>query len=182
MPRFSKKTMSELEANHAAAPSPLKGRLYLLVHNIRSLHNVGSIFRTADSFGVEELILSGYTPTPPDPRLSKTALGAEETVNWSTSRDAEDTLRKLKQQGVQIAALEQTTQSLPIHSFQPSTKKLCLILGNEVTGVDERLLALTDVSLEIPQYGTKHSLNVSVAAGIALHSISCQMSPAAEFR
>lgn len=175
MPRFVKKSMPEIREIHAASRSPLEGRVHLLVHNIRSLHNVGSIFRTADCFGIDDLILSGYTPHPPNPKLSKTALGADETVPWRSCDDPVGLLKDLKSQHVLICALEQTWDSTEIHRFDPLGKKICLMIGNEVSGIDPKLLSLADLSLEIPQFGTKHSFNVSVATGIALYSFFQQI-------
>lgn len=177
MPRFEKKTMPEIRDLHASSKSPLEGRVHLLVHNIRSLHNVGSIFRTADCFGITDLILSGYTPYPPDPKLSKTALGADETVSWRRCEDPVDLLKDLKQQHVRICALEQTWNSTPLQDFTPPVQPVCLVIGNEVSGIDPQLLSLCDVSLEIPQFGTKHSFNVSVATGIVLYALFQKWTP-----
>ncbi|MCC5925308.1 MAG: TrmH family RNA methyltransferase [Bacteroidetes bacterium] len=133
------------------------------------MHNVGSAFRTADAMGIRGLLLSGYTPCPPRAELSKTALGAEETVSWFFKNDPEECVHMLKEQGYDLVSLEQTVVSIPIHEFViPSSKKICLLLGNEITGVDESLIIQSQHVVEIPQYGNKHSLNVSVAAGIAL--------------
>lgn len=175
MPRFEKKTMPEIREIHATSTSPLANRVHLLAHNIRSLHNVGSIFRTADCFGITDLVLSGYTPYPPDPKLSKTALGADETVPWRRCESPTDLLEEFKRQDVLVCALEQTWDSTPIQQFTPPVQPVCLVIGNEVSGIDPDLLSLADLSLEIPQFGTKHSFNVSVAVGIALYSLFQKM-------
>jgi 23S rRNA (guanosine2251-2'-O)-methyltransferase len=150
--------------------------LILVLDNIRSLHNVGSIFRSSDAFGIEKIYLCGYTGTPPNPEIRKTALGATETVQWEAFKEISPLLQQLKQAGWTIAAVEQTDQSIPVQSFQtPLEKGLVLILGNEVEGVQEEALRLCDYSLEIPQFGTKHSLNVAVAAGIVLFTLRKQL-------
>ncbi len=149
--------------------------LILLLDNIRSLHNVGSIFRSADAFGIEKIYLCGYTGTPPNPEIRKTALGSTETVQWEAAPKITEVIQHLKEQGWTIAAIEQTNQSLEVNSFRPNQEKgLALILGNEVEGVQDSALALCDTSLEIPQFGTKHSLNVAVAAGIVLYALRNQ--------
>jgi tRNA G18 (ribose-2'-O)-methylase SpoU len=150
--------------------SPLRDHFILWLHNIRSLHNVGAGFRNADAFGIHELWFSGFTPTPPRPEITKTAIGAEEHVSWKKIEHAIKQIHQLKNEGYAVLALEQTNESIPIHHYQLSGKPVCLILGNEVTGVDEEILQETDASIEIPQFGMKHSLNVSVASGVALYA------------
>lgn len=150
--------------------SPLRETFILWLHDIRSLHNVGAAFRNADAFGIRELWLSGFTPTPPRPEITKTAIGAEEHVPWEKIKNESDAIRRLKNDGYSILALEQTDQSIPIHQYEMSDKPICLVVGNEVTGVDENLLSEIDATVEIPQFGMKHSLNVSVASGVALYA------------
>ena len=152
--------------------------LVLILHNIRSVHNVGSIFRTADAAGVSRIILSGYTPTPLDrfnqPRkdLAKVALGAEKSVPWDVSRNLGRTLEKLKKEGFSLAALEQDARSTPLFSYTPEpSTPIALRVGNEVRGVSAPLRNKMDVLLEIPMRGKKESLNVSVATGIALFAL-----------
>jgi len=150
-----------------------------VLHNIRSVHNVGSIFRTADAAGVSKLILSGYTPTPLDmygrPRadLAKVALGAEKIVPWEKTANVSTALKKLKKSGYMILAVEQSPRSISLFDWRlPSpTPPLALILGNEVRGLSPQILRAVDTILEIPMRGKKESLNVSVAAGIAMYSI-----------
>lgn len=150
--------------------SPMRDRFILWLHDIRSLHNVGAAFRNADAFGIHQLWLSGFTPTPPRPEITKTAIGAEEHVKWKKIENELEAIHQLKKDGYSIVALEQTDQSIPIPEYEPSGKPICLILGNEVTGVDEMLLSKIDTAVEIPQFGMKHSLNVSVASGVALYA------------
>lgn len=150
--------------------SPLRDHFILWLHDIRSLHNVGAAFRNADAFGIHQLWLSGFTPSPPRPEITKTAIGAEEHVIWKKIENEVETIQQLKKDGYSILALEQTDQSIPIHKYEPAGKPICLILGNEVTGVDEMLLSRIDDAVEIPQFGMKHSLNVSVASGVALYA------------
>ena len=142
------------------------------LHNIRSMHNVGSVFRTADAFGIKEIVLSGYTPIPPRPEITKTALGAEKSVKWSSFLTILDANLYLKELNYLLVGLEQTDSSILINNLpiQESTK-ICLISGNEITGIDDQIIPILDHIVEIPQYGKKHSLNVSIATGIALFSI-----------
>lgn len=145
-------------------------RLCLLAHNVRSLWNVGSFFRTSDAFGVEKIYLTGYTPTPPRREISKTALGAEEFVPWEHQEDPKDAIDYLKSDGWRIVALEQTGDAVDLESYDPP-EKVVLIVGHEVTGVPQEILDLCDDKVHIPMQGKKESLNVSVAAGIALSSL-----------
>lgn len=144
--------------------------ILLLAHNIRSLWNVGSLFRTSDAFGVEKIYLTGYTATPPRREISKTALGAEDSVPWASERDPVKAIKMLKKKGFAIVALEQAKRAVDLATYQPPSK-VCLIVGHEVLGVPKELLKLCDAIVHIPMHGTKESLNVSVAAGIALHHL-----------
>jgi 23S rRNA (guanosine2251-2'-O)-methyltransferase len=139
----------------------------IVLDSVRSMHNVGSAFRTADAFLVEKIILTGITGTPPSREIHKTALGATESVPWEYHQSAIDALKALKKQGFKIVLIEQTTQSTPLQQFEfnPASKYV-LVFGNEVHGVSDDLLPLADLALEIPQVGSKHSLNVSVCLGI----------------
>ncbi len=144
----------------------------IVLDNIRSLHNVGSAFRTADAFRVEKIYLTGITGTPPHREIQKTALGATESVAWEYSENTALIIQKLKEEGYTIVIVEQTTDSLPLQTFfAESGKKYCLVFGNEVHGVSEEAIALGDLALEIPQLGTKHSLNISVCLGIVVWEI-----------
>jgi 23S rRNA (guanosine2251-2'-O)-methyltransferase len=139
----------------------------IILDNIRSLHNVGSAFRTADAFRFEKIYLTGITGTPPHREIHKTALGATNTVAWEYAEGPSFVIEDLKKNNYTILVVEQTTNSRPLHQFMPEPgKKYCLVFGNEVNGVSEEALLMADGSLEIPQAGTKHSLNVSVCLGI----------------
>ncbi len=142
----------------------------IILHNIRSLYNVGSLFRTADSALLSEIILCGYTPHPPRKEIEKTALGAVDTVPWSYYKDIAEPITNLKSQGWKIAALEICDKTRPYNSLKKEDYPLCIILGNELSGVDDYILEMCDFALEIPMYGVKHSLNVSVAAGISIYA------------
>lgn len=144
----------------------------IVLDNIRSLHNVGSAFRTADAFKVEQIFLTGITGTPPHREIHKTALGATESVPWQYDSEAATAVQRLKNEGYTIVIVEQTSESLPLQKFnaEPSSR-YCLVFGNEVNGVSESVISLADIALEIPQEGTKHSLNISVCLGIVVWEI-----------
>jgi len=141
----------------------------IVLDSIRSLHNVGSVFRTADAFRIEKIILCGITGTPPHREIEKTALGATNTVPWEYAVSARDAISTLQQSGYLALALEQTDNSVWLQDnlFDPK-RKYCFIFGNEVFGVSDEVINICDVSVEIPQFGTKHSFNVSVSTGIVL--------------
>lgn len=139
----------------------------IVLDNVRSLHNVGSAFRTCDAFKFEKIYLTGITGKPPHREIEKTALGATVSVDWEYLERTSDLLHKLKQEGYIIIVIEQTSQSKSLQLFHPEDeKKYCLVFGNEVHGVSEEAIALADHAIEIPQHGTKHSLNISVCLGI----------------
>jgi len=150
--------------------------IYLLLHNIRSTHNVGSIFRTADATGVEKIYISGYTPAPIDrfgrarPDISKASLGAEKTVAWEVVSNQVELIDKLRTEKINIVALEQDKRSIDYREIKKGNGVL-VILGNEVDGVEKEILDLCDEIAEIPMLGTKESLNVSVSAGVVLYSL-----------
>jgi tRNA G18 (ribose-2'-O)-methylase SpoU len=146
----------------------MKRRIILLAHNVRSLWNVGSFFRTCDAFAIEKLYLTGYTGHPPRKEITKTALGAEESVLWEHASDPLLTLENLKSDGWDLVALELKETAIDLQTFKPS-QKVCLIVGHELTGVPEEILSLVDAIVKIPMLGSKESLNVAVAAGVALH-------------
>ncbi len=143
----------------------------VVLDNIRSAYNVGSIFRTSDGAMVEKLNLCGYTPFPPQKEVLKTALGSQESVKWEHFDDPKEIVLKLKEEGYKICALEQTDSSFPHYNLNEENFPLCLIVGNEITGVSQELIDLADFSIEIPQYGIKQSLNVAVAYGIAVFEL-----------
>ena len=144
----------------------------VLLDNVRSMHNVGSVLRTCDAFLISEVLLCGITGCPPHPEISKTALGADESVKWRYENNALDAVIRMKKEGWTICVLEQAHESVPLQNFIPSgDKKYLLVAGNEVEGVNQDIVDIADIILEIPQHGVKHSLNVSVSAGIALWQI-----------
>ena len=145
--------------------------IYALLHNIRSLHNVGSLFRTADGAGVEKLFLCGETGAPPRAEIAKTALGAEGSVPWEYWMDTKECLAKLKKEGVRIVALELTPRSIDYRKFV-AKGPVCLVVGSEVGGIPDSILELCDEAIRIPMRGTKESLNVSVAFGIAVYELA----------
>ena len=145
-----------------------------VLNDIRSLYNVGSIFRTADGVGIEKMWICGITGHPPDSQISKTALGAENEVPWEYRRDAREVLRELKALGYRIVFLEQLAESIPYQDYKPCAP-VCLILGNEISGVSEDLIGLCDTTLEIEMAGAKNSLNVTVAFGIVAYHIRNRM-------
>jgi tRNA G18 (ribose-2'-O)-methylase SpoU len=142
-----------------------------VLENVRSAYNVGSVFRTADAFLLEGVYLCGYTAFPPHKEIRKTALGAEETVHWQHFKKVTDAIESLRQAGYQIFAVEQAEKSFPLHLFGSPGGKIALVFGNEVTGVEQSTIALCDGCIEIPQLGMKHSLNISVAAGVVLWEV-----------
>lgn len=140
--------------------------LVIVVDNVRSLYNVGSIFRSCDGALVEKLYLCGYSPYPPRKEISKTALSADETVPWEYVRNVSDALLRLKSEGWRIAALEHTAGSVSCFGLTAELFPLAIVVGNEIAGVSDEALALCDMAIEIPMYGVKQSLNVAVATGI----------------
>lgn len=146
--------------------------LSLVLPNIRSCHNVGAMFRTADACGFQKLYLCGYTAAPPKPQIDKVSLGAETWIPWEQHNDVLPLLQSLKKQGVFLVALEKSETSIDLASFDAPEGPLALVLGNEVDGVSEEVLALCDAVVHIPMKGKKESLNVSIAAGIAMHALS----------
>lgn len=143
--------------------------LTVVLDNVRSLHNVGSVFRTSDAFRVERILLCGITATPPAAEIHKTALGAEDVVQWQHFNDTLDAVALLKSEGCKVCSIEQCEGSVPLQSFavEPAAR-YAVILGNEVKGVQQQVVDASDVAIEIPQFGTKHSLNVSVTAGMVI--------------
>ena len=141
----------------------------LVMDNVRSLHNIGSLFRTADAFRLEGIYLCGITATPPHREIHKTALGATESVSWEYREETTDAISELKEKGYMILSVEQTEGAVLLDQVQLSdNQKYALVFGHEIRGVDQDVVDLSDQCIEIPQYGTKHSLNISVAAGIVI--------------
>jgi tRNA G18 (ribose-2'-O)-methylase SpoU len=162
MDELGRKTVDEFKQ---AAKTPVVA----VLDNIRSMHNVGSVFRTADAFLLEAICLCGYTPQPPHRDIHKTALGATETVDWFYTPVTLDAVKQLQQQGYKVYGIEQAAGSILLEKFSYAPdEKIAVVFGNEVEGVNQEVLAACDGCIEIPQAGMKHSLNISVAAGIVL--------------
>lgn len=170
MKGFTRKDMDELkrlsqeEMQHAA-----KHNIIVVLDDVRSMNNVGSAFRTCDAFLVEALYLCGYTPVPPHRDIAKTALGATETVSWKHYATTLAAVADLRERGYKIIAIEQAHNSLPLQDYNyDQTEKTALVFGNEVSGVSDEVLKMADACLEIPQWGSKHSLNIAVTVGVVL--------------
>lgn len=145
----------------------------IVLDNLRSLNNVGSVFRTSDAFRIEKIYLCGITAFPPNREIHKTALGAEDTVDWEYAEDTIEVIEKLRTENYRIFAAEQTENSISLETFRLSkTNKYALIFGNEVKGVQQAVIDLAEGCIEIPQFGTKHSFNISVSVGIILWELS----------
>ncbi len=150
--------------------------LVVILDNVRSLHNIGSVFRTSDAFRVECIYLCGITATPPHPEMHKTALGAEFTVDWKYVNNAVEAVDNLRQEGYVVFSVEQAENSIMLENIQlEQGKRYAVVLGNEVKGVQQEVIDHSDGCIEIPQYGTKHSLNVSVTAGIVIWDLFKQL-------
>lgn len=158
---------SKLETIHKVKKLPV----YVILDSIRSSYNVGSIFRTSDGAMIEKLYLCGYTPHPPKKEVLKTALGSQNSVVWEYVKNAKEVITKLNEDGIKICALELTESSTPHYQLTKNNFPMALIIGNEISGVNQELLDLCDTSIEIPQYGIKQSLNVAVAYGIAVFDL-----------
>lgn len=153
-----------------------KTPLILVLDDIRSLHNIGSVFRTSDAFLIEKIYLCGITAIPPNKEIHKTALGATETVNWEYQKDVLSVIEKLKKENFAVFAIEQVENAIFLQDFKiEKGKKHALVFGNEVYGVSQKAIELCDGSIEIPQLGTKHSLNISVSAGIVVWDLFQKM-------
>jgi len=162
---LERKSLSEFKA---AQKTPI----IVILDDIRSLHNIGSVFRTSDAFLIEKIYLCGITATPPNKEIHKTALGATETVVWEYAKDILSVIEKLKAENVHIWSIEQTENAVMLNEFMPDAEtKYALIFGNEVKGVSQEAINLSDGVIEIPQLGSKHSLNISVSAGIVIWDI-----------
>ena len=153
-----------------------KTSIVIVLDNIRSLNNIGSVFRTADAFLVEKIYLCGICATPPNREIHKTALGATESVDWEYFKETESVIEKLKTDNYKIISIEQTENSTMLNDFYPEKdKKYAIILGNEVKGVQQKIVDLSDLVIEIPQFGTKHSFNISVSVGIVLWEVTSKL-------
>ncbi len=152
-----------------------KNDFVIVLDNIRSMNNVGSAFRTCDAFAAKKLYLTGITATPPHREITKTAIGAQESVDWDYAENTATLLEQLRLEGYALVAVEQTDASISLIDFQPEpSKKYAFIFGNEVFGVSDEALELVDIAVEIPQFGTKHSLNISVCCGVVSWDYICK--------
>ncbi len=150
--------------------------LVIVLDNIRSMNNIGSVFRTSDAFLAEKIMLCGITAKPPHNDIRKTALGATESVEWVYYENTEDAVKKLISEGYEIVSIEQADKSIMLHDFKvQDNKKYALIFGNEVKGVQQKIIDMSKHCIEIPQEGTKHSLNISVSVGIVLWNFFCEL-------
>lgn len=149
--------------------------LTLILDNVRSALNVGSVFRTADAFRILRIILCGITATPPHREIQKTALGATESVSWEYASSALESVHQLKNEGYEVYALEQVRGSIPLHRFHPQTSTIAIVLGHEMEGVQQAVVDACNGAIEIVQEGTKHSLNVAVCAGIVCYDLHKKM-------
>ncbi len=174
-----KKTIADMKRDDLATfRAKPKMPVVVVLDNVRSLNNIGSIFRTADGFAVSEIVLCGISATPPAPEIHKTALGAEEAVAWSYHTSTAEAVARLRNEGYTICCLEQVNGSVSLESFDPEDgMRYAIIAGNEVSGVDPSIVATADFCLEIPQAGTKHSLNVAVSTAIALWHLFPKLRP-----
>lgn len=180
MPKIkSMKKLSMDELNRSSVDqfkSEIKTPLVVILDNVRSMNNVGSIFRTCDAFAIEHLYLCGITAQPPHKDIAKTALGATESVAWSYHEDVVSLVSQLQQDHFEVYLIEQTDNSILLDQFKITPdKKVAIVLGNEVFGVDEKLLPICNGVIEIPQFGTKHSLNVTIAGGIVIWEMVKQL-------
>ncbi|MEN8137117.1 MAG: RNA methyltransferase [Bacteroidota bacterium] len=153
-----------------------KTPLIIILDNIRSLNNIGSVFRTSDAFLVEKIYLCGITATPPHKDIHKTALGATDSVDWEYSKNTIDVIKNLKTEGVEIVSIEQAESAIMLDDFEAdNSKKYAIVFGNEVKGVEQEIVSASDSVIEIPQHGTKHSLNISVSAGVVVWEMFKQL-------
>ncbi len=174
MRKLKNKELNRLDI--AAFKAQQKTPISIVLDDIRSLNNIGSVFRTADAFLIEKIYLCGITAQPPHKDIHKTALGATESVDWEYVEDVQHVFERLKEQGTQILAIEQATESTYLQDFKPlKNQSYAIIMGNEVKGVKQSLVSQADRVLEIPQLGTKHSLNIAVTTGIVLWDLFKQI-------
>ena len=151
--------------------------IVIILDNVRSAHNVGSVFRTSDAFLIEKIMLCGICPVPPKNEIRKTALGATESVDWQYFNDSTDCIKGLKEKGYTIISIEQADNAIDLNNYSiEKSGKIALVFGNEVNGVSDKIINLSDSVIEIPQHGTKHSFNVSVSVGIVLWDLSRKIS------
>jgi tRNA G18 (ribose-2'-O)-methylase SpoU len=171
MKKLSHSEISENRVTLETIDKVNKLPVVVILNSIRSSYNVGSIFRTSDGAMIEKLYLCGYTPHPPKKDVLKTALGSQDSVDWEFVENAKEVIQKYKSKGYTVCALEQTSKNINYSEVKKSNLPLCLIVGNEISGVNQELIDLCDISIEIPQFGIKQSLNVAVAYGIAIFEL-----------
>ncbi|MEO2062770.1 MAG: RNA methyltransferase [Christiangramia sp.] len=152
-----------------------KTPMIVVLDNVRSLNNIGSVFRTADAFLIEKIYLCGITATPPHKDIHKTALGATDTVNWEYVENTTDLVKQLQQEEIKVYSIEQAENSISLNEFQLPDGKIAVVFGNEVKGVQQSVVTLSDGVIEIPQAGSKHSLNISVSAGVVLWDLYAKL-------
>lgn len=153
-----------------------KTKLIVVLDNIRSLNNIGSVFRTSDAFLIEKIYLCGITATPPHKDIHKTALGSTDSVAWEYAENTIDAINELQEKGVKILAIEQAENATMLDNFTPEKgTTYAVVFGNEVKGVSQEVVSASDTVIEIPQYGTKHSLNISVSCGVVLWDLFCKL-------
>ena len=152
-----------------------KTPMIVVLDNVRSLNNIGSVFRTADAFLIEKIYLCGITATPPHKDIHKTALGATDTVNWEYIENTIDLVKQLQQEEIKVYSIEQAENSISLNAFQLPNGKIAVVFGNEVKGVQQSVVTLSDGVIEIPQAGSKHSLNISVSAGVVLWDLYAKL-------
>jgi len=166
---FAKKRMDELERLSAEEIKNVNKKPFIVIlDDVRSMHNVGSVFRTCDAFAAAAIYLCGYTPCPPHRDIHKTALGATETVHWKHFKDTLEAVQAAKDEGYKICCIEQVHNSIQLQDYTYDNTKTAFVFGNEVSGVSDVVLAQADNCIEIPQWGSKHSLNISVSVGVVL--------------
>lgn len=174
MKKLKNKDLNRISVDEFKATK--KTPLIVVLDNIRSLNNIGSVFRTSDAFLIEKIFLCGISATPPNKEIHKTALGATESVDWEYFEETIDVVEKLKKENVKVLAIEQAENSTKLDTFQPEkNQKHAVILGNEVKGVQQKVVNASDLCIEIPQFGTKHSLNISVTTGVVLWDLFCKL-------
>jgi tRNA G18 (ribose-2'-O)-methylase SpoU len=171
MRKLSHSEISKYRADLTNIESISRNPIYVLLDNVRSLYNVGSIFRTSDGALIQKMYLTGFTPYPPRHEIDKTALGSTNSVPWEYNKDPLEIVEKLRSDGIKIVALEHTDKSIPYFRFEKTDFPVCLVVGNEIKGIQEDILKISDIAIEIPMHGIKQSLNVAVAYGIALYDL-----------
>jgi len=174
MKKLKNKDLNRISVDEFKATE--KTPLIVVLDNVRSLNNIGSVFRTSDAFLIEKIYLCGISATPPNKEIHKTALGATASVDWEYMEETIDVVQKLQQEGVKVLAIEQAENSTKLDDFLPQkNQKYAVVMGNEVKGVQQEVVNASDLCIEIPQFGTKHSLNISVTTGVVLWDLFCKI-------